>query len=203
MITLITGGVRSGKSAFAERLASEWAGQCSVLSAQCSVAYVATSRVWDIEMAERVAQHRARRPSTWQTIEAPLALAEAAASLSGGGAVLVDSIDAWVSNRLLDAHPVIGEQIEKHAFQALESALVSEARDFVRAHRELHGAAPLVLVTLEAGWGVVPPYPLGRAFRDLLGPVNAMLAAEADQVYLLVAGIPVDVKRLSEEMGRK
>jgi adenosylcobinamide kinase/adenosylcobinamide-phosphate guanylyltransferase len=202
-VTLITGGVRSGKSAFAERLAADWLTQFSVLGSQCSVVYVATSRSWDDEMAERIAQHRARRPSSWQTVEAPLALVEAVAQQPATSLVLVESIDAWVSNRLIDADPVVGEQLDRRAAAALEATLIAEARHLVRGHRERPIEAPLVLVTLEAGMGVVPPYPLGRAFRDLLGRVNATLAAEADHVYLLIAGIPVDVKRLSAELSRR
>ncbi len=202
-VILITGGVRSGKSAFAERLASDWLMQFTVHSSQSPVVYVATSRVQDDEMAERVARHQALRPMTWQTVEEPLDLAGAVARQDGTGLVLVESVDAWVSNRLLDANPVAGDLLDRHAMSRLEGALAAEVRDLVRVRREQGAAAPLVLVTLEAGMGVVPPYPLGRAFRDLLGLVNATLAEEADQVYLLVAGIPVDVKRLSEAQSRQ
>jgi adenosylcobinamide kinase/adenosylcobinamide-phosphate guanylyltransferase len=202
-VILITGGVRSGKSAFAERLAADWLAQHSALSTQHSVLYVATSRVQDDEMAARVARHQALRPRSWQTVEEPLDAANAVARQEGAGLVLVESVDAWVSNRLLDTNPVVGELLDRPAIGRLEGTLAGEARDLVRVRRTGGAAAPLVLVTLEAGMGVVPPYPLGRAFRDLLGLVNATLAKEADQVYLLVAGIPVDVKRLSEELSHQ
>jgi adenosylcobinamide kinase/adenosylcobinamide-phosphate guanylyltransferase len=202
-VILITGGVRSGKSAFAERIAADWLTQFTVHSSQSPVVYVATSRVQDGEMAARVARHQALRPMTWQTVEEPLNLAGAVARQDTAAFLLVESVDAWVSNRLLDAHPVEGDLLDRHAMSRLEGALAGEARDLVRVRRAQGAAAPLVLVTLEAGMGVVPPYPLGRAFRDLLGRVNATLAEAADQVYLLVAGIPVDVKRLSTELSRR
>ena len=199
-ITLVTGAVRSGKSRFAERLASELAGDGAVT-------YVATARVWDDEMRARVAAHRAARPAAWTTVEEPLHLASALrrAALTKPAALLVESLDMWVSNRLLDAQP-IGEddssQLDKTRLTDLEAALLAEVGEIVAAQRE--SGAQLVAVTVEAGWGVVPPYPLGRAFRDVLGRVNSALAVEAERVYLMVAGLPVDVKRLSaqrEEMA--
>ena len=194
-IVLITGAVRSGKSAFAERLAKDL-----TRYTPGEVVYVATSRLWDEEMAARIAIHRAQRPQAWRTVEEPLDLESAVGAARDASAVIVESIDAWVSNRLMDANPVQRQQLDRAAMAALEHALVAHARGVVQAHREGRGAATLILVTLEAGMGVVPAYPLGRAFRDLLGRVNAALAAQADRVYLLVAGLPVDVKRLSQEL---
>jgi adenosylcobinamide kinase/adenosylcobinamide-phosphate guanylyltransferase len=193
---LITGGVRSGKSAFGEERALRLAARAG---APDGVVYVATSRVWDGEMADRVARHRAARPAGWHTVEAPLDLAGALGAPPAAGApvVLVDSIDAWVANRLLDADPIAGEQIDHHALADLESSLLAEVAAIVR--RDAEGEVRLILVTLEAGWGVVPPSPLGRAFRDVLGRVNQALARAAGSVYLLVAGLPVDVQRLSRE----
>jgi adenosylcobinamide kinase/adenosylcobinamide-phosphate guanylyltransferase len=195
-VILITGGVRSGKSAFAERLARE-----AAAGAAGGVVYVATSRVWDEEMAARVAIHQAQRPATWRTVEEPLNLETAVDSAGTASVVIVESIDSWVGNQLMDANPVQGEQLDRAAMASLEHALLAHARAVVHAHRQRRTPATLILVTLEAGLGVVPPYPLGRAFRDLLGRVNAALAAEADHVYLLVAGLPVDVKRLSRELA--
>jgi adenosylcobinamide kinase/adenosylcobinamide-phosphate guanylyltransferase len=197
LIILVTGGVRSGKSAFAERLAKEHGGVSG------RVLYVATSRVWDDEMATRVAAHQSQRPSTWRTIEEPLDLAGAVGGAGDANSVIVESIDPWVGNRLMDANPVQGEQLDRKAVASLEHDLLATARGLVQTHRQRRGAGALILVTLEAGLGVVPPYPLGRAFRDLLGRVNTALAAEADRVYLLVAGLPVDVKRLSQELAHE
>jgi adenosylcobinamide kinase / adenosylcobinamide-phosphate guanylyltransferase len=194
---LITGGVRSGKSAFGEACARRLAAAAG--AGPDGVVYVATSRVWDGEMADRVARHRAARPAGWQTVEAPLDLAGALAAPPAAVApvVLVESVDAWVANRLMDADPIAGEQIDREALARLEASLLEDAAAIVRL--EATGRARLVLVTLEAGWGVVPPSPLGRAFRDVLGRVNQSLAREAASVYLLVAGLPLDVARLSRE----
>ncbi len=197
-LIMVTGGVRSGKSAFAERYAARLAGGAP----GAGVVYVATGRIWDDEMAARVARHRAQRPGSWPTVEAPLHLATAldVAPAAGAGVALVDSLDFWVSNRLLEAQPVAGEGLDGQSIAALEGTLVEEVEGIARrwGSREGH----LILVTAEAGMGVVPPYPLGRAFRDLLGRVNATLAGAAGEVFLLVAGLPVDVKRLSRETVR-
>ncbi|MGH2350753.1 MAG: bifunctional adenosylcobinamide kinase/adenosylcobinamide-phosphate guanylyltransferase [Chloroflexota bacterium] len=209
-LVLITGGVRSGKSGLAERYATRLArrrgrqdrppatGSATGANQGDDVLYVATAQVRDEEMAARVARHRADRPATWRTVEAPLKLgATLATALAGDRVVLVDSVDSWVSNRLLDANPASGEQLDSQRFAALETALLDEVQAIVAAQRS--NGAPLILVSLEAGMGVIPPYPLGRAFRDLLGWVNAAFATAADEVYLLVAGLPVEVKRLSAQ----
>jgi adenosylcobinamide kinase/adenosylcobinamide-phosphate guanylyltransferase len=205
-VILVTGGVRSGKSAFAERYAARLAGAAG------EVVYVATARVWDGEMARRVARHQESRPASWHTVEAPTDLGAALARPPAATArvVLVDSVDFWVSNRLLDTDPVHGEQIDHHRLAALEQSLLRDVEGLTappQAHAPPAQAPPargertLLLVTLEAGLGVVPPSPLGRAFRDLLGRVNQALAAAAAEVYLMVAGLPVDVARLSRETG--
>ena len=191
-LVLITGAVRSGKSRFGEQLAAQLSEGTSG-----GVTYVATSRVWDDEMAARVGAHREGRPTGWRTAEEPERLAEAveSARAAGAGVVLVESVDMWVSNRLMALHPVEGDdqsRLNPARVRELEEALLAEAAQLTAARGESH----LVLVTVEAGWGVVPPYPLGRAFRDLLGRVNSALAATADEVYLMVAGLPLDVKRL-------
>jgi adenosylcobinamide kinase/adenosylcobinamide-phosphate guanylyltransferase len=164
------------------------------------VTYVATSRIWDDEMAARVQAHRAARPATWRTVEEPERLVEAVASAQAAGArvVLVEALDMWVSNRLMALHPVVGDDqsaLDPIRVRELEETLLGEVRAL--AFEQRTSGTHLVVVTVEAGWGVVPPYPLGRAFRDLLGRGNSTLAAAADHVYLMVAGLPVDVKRLS------
>src|SRR5262249_20028644 len=155
-------------SAFAERLATRLAA-----GAPAGVLYLATARGWDEEMAARVAAHRTRRPDPWATGEAPLdplgALRGAAAGATAGGGrgggarsragwpaggervVLLDSVDMWVSNRLLEAAPVVGERVVPVELTALEAALSGEAEALAgRPER-------MVVVTLEAGMGVVPP----------------------------------------------
>jgi adenosylcobinamide kinase/adenosylcobinamide-phosphate guanylyltransferase len=194
-LMLITGAVRSGKSRFAEQLARHLAGASAVT-------YVATAQVWDEEMAARVAAHQSARSSAWTTLEEPLQLAAVIreAISAKPAVVLVESVDMWVSNRLMEAHPVGQDdtsQLDGNGLADLEAALLTEVGEIAAAPHA--GGSSVVAVTVEAGWGVVPPYPLGRAFRDLLGRVNSALAAEAERAYLMVAGLPVDVKRLSAE----
>jgi adenosylcobinamide kinase/adenosylcobinamide-phosphate guanylyltransferase len=189
-LILITGPTRSGKSRCGERLAER-------LSRDMSVAYVATAEVRDDEMAARVASHQARRPAGWQTIEEPLRLAQAVRDAAAAHqVVLVESLDSWVSNRLLQADPVAGPeatQLDRQKVEALECELLAEIDSLLAARARSH----LIVVSVEAGWGLVPPYPLGRAFRDLLGRANEAVAAAADEVYLVVAGLAVNLKHLS------
>lgn len=178
-LTLVLGGVRSGKSAHAEALAG--------LSGR-SVLYVATGQAIDEDMAERIRRHRDRRPDHWSTLEEPLSLAEgvkrALAQPQSPGALLLDSLDVWVSNLLL-AHehddPVEVESLVLTEFEALAEVLG-------------RAGLPAVVVSSEAGLAPVPPNRLGRQFQDLLGTVNQRAAQFADLVYLVVAGIPVRVK---------
>ena len=170
--TLILGGARSGKSTLAERRAAE-SGR--------PVLYVATAAAGDEEMAARIAAHRAARPSAWRTVEAPLDPAEAIREHARpGDVVLLDCATLWVSNRLL-AEPA-----------PTDAELVADAEAIVEA---AHGrGADLVVVSNEVGLGVVPPYPLGRRYRDALGRVNQALAARADEALFLVAGLPMRLK---------
>ena len=178
-LTLVLGGVRSGKSAFAEGLVSE-------LSRP--TLYLATGQVTDAEMAERIRRHRERRPAHWQTLEEPLepaaALSKVLSGLNPPGAVLLDSLDVWVANLLL-AH-------ENDALAVVESLALAELERLLAACCQ--GETNSVLVSSEVGLSPVPPNRLGRQFQDLLGTVNQGAAAQADAVYLVVAGIPLQVK---------
>lgn len=173
--TLITGGARSGKSALALRLAAE----------HPQPAYVATARALDGEMTERIERHRRERGTRFVTLEEPVALAGALERVPAGcGAVVVDCLTLWVTNLLLDAAEGLAEgsspPTDPDAYAeigALLEALVAPSR-------------PLLLVTNEVGSGVVPPSPLGRAFRDLAGRVNQEVAARAGRVVMVVSGIP-------------
>jgi adenosylcobinamide kinase/adenosylcobinamide-phosphate guanylyltransferase len=185
-IVLVTGGARSGKSLFAEMLAAGL-GAC--------VTYVATAEVSDAEMDARVARHRERRPASWITREAPHDLRIGLAGLDQQvDVVLVDCLTVWVSNRLL----TLGDP-EQGGWWAAVEAIDRTLADEVGAVLALARGAPwhLVLVTNEVGYGVVPPTPLGRTFRDLLGGLNQWVAAQADAVFLVVAGLGVEVKRLA------
>lgn len=185
-VSLILGGARSGKSWFAEKLAAR-SGE--------SVLYIATATAGDAEMAERIAAHRAARPATWRTIEAPDALAEAVrANAAPGDVVVVDCLTLWVSNVILgrigDAEV---ETLVAAQWDAIEAELSAAAVDLLATARERDVA--LILVSNEVGLGVVPPYPLGRRYRDALGRVNQTMARQADSVVLMVAGLPVDLRR--------
>jgi adenosylcobinamide kinase/adenosylcobinamide-phosphate guanylyltransferase len=178
-IVLVTGGARSGKSNFAERY---------VARLGKPVAYIATAQVLDGEMADRVARHRDRRPADWQTFEAPYTAHEAIGSASAG-AILFDCVTLYVSNLMLspDAPATAGERYEY--VRAAVAALVDAARA---------AAATVVFVTNEVGMGIVPDNALAREYRDLAGLANQQLAAAADEVYLVVSGIAVDIKKLAD-----
>jgi adenosylcobinamide kinase / adenosylcobinamide-phosphate guanylyltransferase len=163
-LTLVIGGARSGKSRYAEGL---------ITALPPPWIYVATAEAGDDEMAERIAAHRTRRGTPWQTIEAPHDLA--AVLDAAAGAALVDCMTLWLSNRLL-----AGADLEKE-FARLDDAL--------RRRRDA-----TVLVTNEVGSGIVPDNALARKFRDEQGRLNQRLAARADRVVLVVAGLPLTVK---------
>ena len=187
-LVLILGGARSGKSSLAEELASRLAGEGEVL-------FVATAQAGDDEMRERIAEHRRRRPASWRTLEEPRQLGPAIAESAGGArVVLVDCVTLWLANLLLADSPD-GESVPP---EAGELAL-AEVDALLAAHRA--GSAAFVVVSNEVGLGLVPPYPLGRVYRDLLGRANQRLAAAADEVYFLVAGLPVELKALSRSYG--
>ena len=175
-IILVTGGARSGKSAFAERYAAALPGRH---------AYVATARIFDEEMAQRIAIHRKRRPSSWQTWEIPQDLTETMERLcQSSDVVLVDCLTLYFSNYLF-AHD--GEDDEA----VIDGALV-ELQAVLAAFRQAGVTA--VLVTNELGCGIVPMEHVSRLYRDLMGKINQAAAAEADEVYLSVCGITTELK---------
>jgi adenosylcobinamide kinase/adenosylcobinamide-phosphate guanylyltransferase len=163
-LTLVLGGARSGKSRYAESL---------VTALPPPWLYVATATAGDAEMAERIAAHRARRGAAWRTIAEPHDLATILAA--DAGTTLVDCLTLWLSNRMLAGADVEAE------ITKLEAAL--------DAH-----LGPAILVSNEVGFGIVPDNELARRFRDLQGRLNQRLAARADRVVLVVAGLPVMVK---------
>lgn len=179
MSILVTGGARSGKSGFAERLTRKLA------PAQQGV-YVATGQAFDEEMKARIALHRQQREEAgflWETLEEPLELAALLDGLSGSGrTVLVDCLTLWLSNHLLAVEEQTGRQ------QLVEAQIAGLERS-VSAFQ-----GTLILVTNEVGDGIVPEYPLGRLYRDLAGRMNARLARQCEQVFLVTAGIPVELK---------
>ena len=180
--TLVIGGVRSGKSRFAADLASRLAGDRPVL-------FVATARRGpSAGMEGRIERHRANRPERWQTVEAPLDLAEALRGASGAGAVLVDCLTMWISNIMYECGDSDAPEFEARVRAALDRR-VDDSLDALRTTQ-----IPVVLVTNEVGQGVAPPTRLGVVFADLQGEVNQKVAARAGAVWQLVAGIPVRIK---------
>ena len=165
-LVLVLGGARSGKSRQAEALVESWPAPWT---------YIATAEAFDAEMAARIAEHRARRPDGWVTLDAPHDLPGVLAGVPPERPVLVDCLTLWLSNLLL-------------AERALEAEGERLAATLVRR------AGPVVLVSNEVGFGIVPETPLGRRFRDAQGRLNQRMAALADRVLLVVAGIPVVIK---------
>jgi adenosyl cobinamide kinase/adenosyl cobinamide phosphate guanylyltransferase len=188
-LTLVTGGARSGKSQFAERLAQR--------SPQ-PVLYVATAEVLDDEMRARVHAHRSRRPGGWQTLEARREIGIALAGRQTRPAtVLLDDLGLLVTNHLLDLCGPADPTVEMA--RALDAALATEIDALARVQAD--GGWDLIVVTNEVGLGIVPATPLGRVFRDALGRANQALAARADAVFLLVAGLPLRIKPPCEHLG--
>lgn len=178
-LILILGGARSGKTTYAQRLAHELAGD--------AVLFVATAESRDAEMAQRIAAHQRARPQAWRTLETPRNVGAAIAAADAARVVLIDCLTLLVSNAIL----ALGE--EPDAAPA-EAAVRAEVDALLATQRR--SPATFIVVSNEVGLGLVPPYPLGRVYRDLLGLANQMLAAQATRVYLMVAGIPVDILAL-------
>lgn len=179
VLTLFTGGARSGKSARAEQYAARLGGP---------LLYLATAEARDDEMRQRIAHHQARRPPDWRTREEPLAIAAVLSELAPGTTVLLDCLSLLVTNLLLahehDPEPVVEREL---------TAILAAAQT-----RELR----LIIVSNEVGMGIVPAYPLGRIYRDLLGRANQRVAAAAAEVYLVVCGIVVELRALEAAWAR-
>lgn len=177
-LTFVLGGARSGKSGFAQELAED-AGGARVL-------FVATAEAKDEEMRRRVAQHRAQRPAAWRTLEVTQNVAGAiAAGVGDAAVVLVDCLSLLAANPLMapgaDPHdPELEERIMKEV-EALVTLMATRNKE-------------MIVVSNEVGMGLVPDNALGRAYRDVLGRANQTMAARADVVYLVVAGLPTRLK---------
>jgi adenosylcobinamide kinase/adenosylcobinamide-phosphate guanylyltransferase len=176
-VTLVLGGVRSGKSRYAQQLAER----------SDSVVFVATAKVSDDEMRRKIERHREERPKAWLTVEEPLELVQTLAQLEQGcDVILIDCLTIFASN-LLEAEGDDRDAIDRR-LEALCVALQS-------------AACSVVLVSNEVGSGVVPAYELGRRYRDLLGEINQSVARVADDVILMVAGLPLALKGHLEVMA--
>ena len=187
-LVLVTGGARSGKSTFAEGLAKQL-GQ--------RVLYVATAAALDDEMRERIAEHRRRRPEGWETLEASFGVgASLATKVAEAEVVLIDCLAVLVSNLMMgEAYEIDEKRLNE---PTLERAMRREIGDILSVARS--SPASFILVSNEVGLGLVPSYRSGRLYRDLLGRANQMVAAEADEVYLVVAGIAVEIKTFGKRI---
>ncbi|WP_246849356.1 bifunctional adenosylcobinamide kinase/adenosylcobinamide-phosphate guanylyltransferase [Rubellimicrobium arenae] len=165
-LSLVLGGASSGKSAFAERL---------VVASGRPKVYLATAEAWDLEMQEKIARHRDMRGPSWRTVEEPRATAGALGEISPTEAVLLDCATLWLTNQML-ADADLGAA-EAELAEALASC-----------------PAPVVVVSNEVGLGLVPDTPLGRRFRNAQGALNQRLAAQADLVVFVAAGLPLVLK---------
>lgn len=165
-LTLVIGGARSGKSAFAEGL---------IRASLRPRRYIATSEAWDDEMRDRIARHKTDRGEDWTTVEAPLDLADALANADPCEAVLIDCATLWLTNHLLADHDLAAEA------DRLIAALAA-------------CPAPVVIVSNETGWGIVPDNALARRFRDEQGRLNQWLARHATLVVTVIAGLPLILK---------
>ena len=165
MLTVLTGGARSGKSAAAVAAAT---------ASGAPVTFIATAEPGDDEMAERIERHRSRRPAHWTTLEATQDLIRAVETVDPADTIIVDCLAIWATNRMLSDPQVDGAE------------LVAEAAGLAGELAARPGLA--LVVTNEVGSGVVPATPLGREFRDLLGSVNQAVVRAADAAYLVVAG---------------
>jgi adenosylcobinamide kinase/adenosylcobinamide-phosphate guanylyltransferase len=173
MLILVTGGSRSGKSSFALSLAEERKGPRI---------YLATAQALDSEMQQRIEAHRLSRPAGWGLVEEPLKVPKAlAAALAGARTVLLDCVTLWMSNLLLD-----DDRLDERAAEA-------HARELVERAKGVPGTT-VIVVTNEVGSGVVPETVLGRRFRDIAGRANQVIARGADEVYLMVSGVPLRIK---------
>jgi adenosylcobinamide kinase/adenosylcobinamide-phosphate guanylyltransferase len=172
MLTLVTGGCRSGKSDFAIGLA---------LEAHGPRAFIATAEAGDAEMEARIRKHRERRGEGWTLIEEPILAAQAVGrALAGAKTAILDCLTLWMSNL------VCGGRVRS------EEDACREAEELVAAARAADGH--LIVVTNEVGWGIVPQNALSRLFRDCAGRANKTVARAADAAWLLVSGIPLPLR---------
>jgi len=182
-LILLLGGARSGKSTCAEQMAEKHGGR---------VLYVATAQALDPEMVHRIEKHKAQRPHSWQTLEIPQGVAAVLKDkIAQAETVLLDCLTMLVSNLVLTVTDEESEPDETRATKIVNA----EIESLLTLIRE--NEADWIIVSNEVGMGLVPPYPLGRVYRDLLGWTNRKVAEVADEVYLLVAGMLLPLHELA------
>ena len=196
-VELVLGGARSGKSRYALQHA---------LSA-AHVTWIATAQAFDAEMQQRISHHQAERPSHWRTFETPLYLSQTLAQQSDQLMIVVDCLTLWVSNWLCQPtqhsnsdhsssdHRSSDHSTEQATSHSLSAEWQTEQSDFLRQIERFSGLPErLILVSNEVGFGIVPDNPLARLFRDEVGQLHQRIAAIANQVTLVVAGLPLSIK---------
>ncbi|WP_040214308.1 bifunctional adenosylcobinamide kinase/adenosylcobinamide-phosphate guanylyltransferase [Clostridium polynesiense] len=179
-IVLVTGGTRSGKSSFAEKY---FRGSNDVL-------YIATAKVVDREMEERVRKHRETRNPNWDTYEGYKGLKEAVEKLNKDK-IILECAGTMVTNLIFDKYSDV-EKITREEIKELEEEIILEFMELVKAVKS--SDKKLIIVTNEVGWGLVSEYRLGRIFADILGRVNQVLGQLSDEVYFTACGIPLKLK---------
>lgn len=182
-LIMILGGARSGKSKFAERVAASLAGP---------VTYIATAAALDSEMQERIRLHKASRPKDWETVEEQKNVLEVIRAGRAGSVFLLDCLTLWLTNLLLD------ESLPQQGATKTEKAayILEQAEKIATAGAS--GGVHLVVVANEVGMGIVPEGTLGRTFRDLAGQVNQIFAGKAERVYWVMAGLPWELKPVTD-----
>lgn len=181
-VILVTGGARSGKSAFAERLAAQAGGRAG---------YIATAVETDADMADRIARHRESRPADWETFERSRGLGALAgdARFQACDTLLLDCLTTLTANHMMDSG-LDFDTCPPDAAAALEQSVMADADALMDAAR----GKLLILVTNEVGQGVVPVTRMGGVFRDMAGRLNMRAAVRADEVFCMIAGLPLRLK---------
>jgi len=183
-IIFITGGARSGKSTYAEKLASETKGQ---------VLYIATSIPFDDEMKDRVKKHKERRPATWCTFEGYKNLKQVFYNNDMQfDTILLDCITIMVTNLMFETAGDNFDDLSDESIATMEKEILQEVSDFLFEAEK--SRKTVIIVTNEIGCGIVPEYKMARVFRDIAGRVNQYIASRSQEVHLVVCGIPIKIK---------
>ena len=180
-IILCSGGARSGKSEFAERLA---------LATKGPKAYVATSQAFDEEMVDRIKKHQERRGKIWNNFEVPLHLADEWENISqSADVILIDCLTMFTTNHMMAYGSIRGQEDANR----LEQTILSELDTLLDSIQSCEGKT-VIFVTNEIGLGIVPDNKLARYFRDIAGRVNRAVASVADKLYLTISGVTIELK---------
>lgn len=187
-ITLVTGGARSGKSTYAEQLAAGISGK---------VLYIATAVAFDAEMKDRIESHKKSRPQEWDTYEGYKDLDKVVETARSYDVILLDCVTVMLTNLLWEYPGMNFETPSQKVLAEAEEYVKHEFNKLLAAAKSYEGS--LIMVTNELGSGLVPESPIARSFRDIAGRVNQQIAAHCQGVYLTVCGIPIQIKKASNE----